>query len=129
MSEEVSMDGFKPCPICGRNLGTRDIYFCMEDGEVIEELADIADHDNILNPDNALPHYDRSEMDDEEQLIAVKVLNECVDCVEFIGISCSCGFHFYSNRDNTIFPSEGWMDQFKALVNKRWYDDDHPSSG
>lgn len=125
----VGSDGLKPCPLCGRNLELRKIFFCMEEGETIVELSHPADLENIKNPDNAFPYDDRSEMDDEEQLIAIKVLNECVDSVEFIGISCGCGFFFYTNRDNTIFPRMGWLTQFKAQVNKRWNDDDHPSSG
>ncbi len=110
--------GFKPCPICGGALALNGIFFCAEDGEVIEELTDRKDMENIRNPDNALDD-DPSEYDYEDWQLAVMILNECIDAVEFIGISCRCGFHFYIDKDRTDFPHIGWLDQFEALANRR----------
>ncbi len=142
------MTVFKPCPVCGRPLTTKDIRF-FDSESLIGDMDMISDFENIPDPSNSCYPEDWKNLDEEvrQQVISDfehildpsnsccpedwKNLDEevrqqvgknylaCIEEVEVINVMCDCGLSIAIDRWSLPFPDEGWLDEFAAKVNRR----------
>ncbi len=93
---------FKPCPICGHKLTTKDIRFFDDLDEPIEEL-----------------HMDDFESDPGEALDSVEEYMQFVGTINLVTIDCNCGYTFghYPSEDDLI--DKTWFKKFVNLANTR----------
>ncbi len=112
------MTVFKPCPICGKPLTTKNIHFYDCDS-MIGDMDMISDFEHILDPSNSCHPEDWEDLDEEDRKLVGDCYIECANGVEYIGIYCTCGFQFDIDRWSISYPDEGWLDEFAAKINRR----------
>lgn len=109
-----------PCPVCGRQLGPRDIHWWDNDGEYIGDLEMIHDLDDLLDPSNGAHPEDWARMDEQDRRVVGSVYLESLRAVETISVYCDCGYRMKVDRWKfPSFPEEGWLAEFEDEVNAR----------
>lgn len=112
------MTVFKPCPVCGKPLTTKDIRF-FDSESLIGDLDMISDFENIPDPSNSCYPEDWKNLDEEVRQQVGKNYLACIEEVEVIVVMCDCGLSIAIDRWSIPFPDEGWLDEFAAKVNRR----------
>lgn len=113
----VCANDFEPCPMCGRGLTVNNIAFTDEEGYMIGDMDNVKDFTDMCNPINAIPDGEEYTEDERKDRIDF-YLNELLDSVENVQISCPCGFTFFSKRDYDLHD-KGWFEEFKKEANRR----------
>ncbi len=120
---------FKRCPICGYQLTVEDLMFMDDEGTPIGEMDRVTDYENIADPKkNAMWAADRITAEENND---VEWMNRCetnytgaLDDVEYISLSCRCGFQFFLDADDVDFPENSWLSKLASKVNARWRGDE-----
>lgn len=112
------MTVFKPCPICGAPITTRNIRF-YDDECSFGDMMNVSDFEHILDPSNSCCPEDWKKLDEVDRKQVGSNYIECAEGVEYIGILCSCGLQFDIDRWSTSYPDAGWLDEFAAKINRR----------
>ena len=116
---------FKPCPLCGRKLMADDLQFVDDEGMPFEEMSHIIDFEDIANvKKNAMCKSDRiaaKKRRDKGWITETEEVYEyAVNNVEYLTLSCKCGFCFSQYAEDVRFPSTGWLNRFCEKANRRW---------
>ncbi len=115
---------FRPCPLCGRRLMADDLAFVDDEGMPFEEMSHIVDFDNVADvKKNAMCKSDRiaanRRKDKRWMAEAEEVYEYAVSHVEYLVLSCKCGFHFSLYAEDVRFPEKGWLNRYCEKANRR----------
>lgn len=116
IGETVNIGGmeFKPCPICGRQLTSKDIEFIDEEGYQIGDLDSVVDFENLCNPVNIID-YETMDESDRQRMKEEHVYS--VDNIDHVLLLCSCGYSYTSKP--YYFYDKKWYEEFKEEANRR----------
>ncbi len=112
------MIAFKPCPVCGRPLTTKDVRF-FDCDSLIGDMDMISDFEHVLDPSNSCYPEDWKNLDEKDRQQIGRNYRECVEAVETIIVMCDCGLSIAIDRWSIPFPDAGWLDEFAAKINRR----------
>lgn len=126
----MSKEGLRPCPMCGKDLSIRNVFFMSqtEDGPSEVKLGELLDQKGIATEDAtamdfAITFCDRSDPKGDGQSKANEdPLFKCLSAGYGVGIFCPCGYSYFQFRDKIDFPHIGWLTRFKDVANVRWTD-------
>nr|DAP43274.1 MAG TPA: restriction alleviation protein [Bacteriophage sp.] len=113
----ICANEFEPCPMCGKGLTVLNIAFMDDEGYMIGDMDNVKDFTDLCNPINAIPDGEEYTEDERKDRIDF-YLNELLYGIEYVQISCPCGFTFFSKMDYDLHD-KGWFEQFKKEANRR----------
>ena len=114
MKNKSNVNEFKPCPICGRQLTSKDIEFIDEEGYQIGDLDSVVDFENLCNPVNIID-YETMDETDRQRMREEHVYS--VDNIDHVLLLCPCGYSYTS--EPYYFYDKKWYEEFKEEANRR----------